>query len=170
MAGAVAEDTSSFGVTYQYTASSIVHRFLAVILFTVLWHSSMMPLPEGMYAQRDRSRTLHLSRKVLNRLLQRQCQNLSAGLLIEEHLQLVYNTCRILSRKTSPDGKPSVPVAERVHLRFLRGKIVHGITTTTVKRILPRSPIHPPTSKIDNSAKSHVSNSEANTKSNNEKN
>ena len=36
------------------------------------------------------------------------CQNLCRWVpLIEECLQLVDYTCRILSRKTSPDGKPS---------------------------------------------------------------
>ena len=72
LASAVAEVISSFGMTlYQYTASGIVHCFLAATFFTVLWHCSMMPLPEGTYAQRNWSRTLHSSRKVLNRLLRK---------------------------------------------------------------------------------------------------
>ena len=46
-------------------------HFLAVILFTFLWHRLMMPLPEGTYAQRNQSWTLHSSRKVLSWLLQK---------------------------------------------------------------------------------------------------
>ena len=42
-----------------------------VILFTVLWHCTMMPLPERTYTQQNWSWTPHLSRKFLNELLRK---------------------------------------------------------------------------------------------------
>lgn len=68
---AVAEDTSLFSGTYQYTASGIIHCFLVAILFTVLWHCLMMQLPEGMYTQQNQSLTFHSSKEVLNKPLQK---------------------------------------------------------------------------------------------------
>ena len=58
------------GVTlYQSTASIIEHCFLAAICFTLWWHRSTMPSPEGTCTQRKCSWIPHSLRKSLKTLL-----------------------------------------------------------------------------------------------------